>query len=252
MTSVQESAAGDGGGYDVSLAYGAFVQTVTTTNANGSSSPQITGWVFTTSRAIAGLANVAAPGSSPNADIPTPAHYYMLVDGMNGGSTAEGHVGWFDLGSFSTAFSNTNAQTAGKPTGQDVAVTLAGPGPGDSALLTELFDGRAIRGVRIEGVANDRDGQLATVYKLDLVTAHVTAELDQRGERRRRRAQPEHRLQRLCALHLSPNPNTGQISSSPSPSPTTSSRAWPTASTRPPSRQAPAGQRPAIRPNNIT
>ena len=70
VTSVQESAAGDGGGYDVSLAYGAFVQTVTTTNANGSSSPQITGWDFTTSRAITSLANVAAPGSSPNADIP--------------------------------------------------------------------------------------------------------------------------------------------------------------------------------------
>jgi Ca2+-binding RTX toxin-like protein len=42
--------------------------------------------------------------------------------------------------------------------------------------LTDLLNGRSVRGVRIEGVADDRDDNPAVVYKLDLVTAHLTAD----------------------------------------------------------------------------
>jgi type VI protein secretion system component Hcp len=184
VSSVQQSGVAGSGGYDVSLRYGAFVQTVSTFHPDGSTgSAQTAGWDFIHNIATTSSTDVAAPGASVNGDVPTPAHYYMLVDGVNGGSTAHGHEGWFELNAFSTGITNSTTTVlggggagAGKPSGQDVSVSLNGPGLGGSGLLSDLLSGKMIAGVRIEGTANTGGATEAVVYKLDLVGAHLTSD----------------------------------------------------------------------------
>ena len=33
-------------------------------------------------------------------EVPTPAKYFLLIDGLNGGSTDEDHEGWFEIAGF--------------------------------------------------------------------------------------------------------------------------------------------------------
>src|SRR5262245_2577468 len=43
-------------------------------------------------------ASIPAPSVGPSVgEVPTPAKYFLLIDGLNGGSTAAGHEGWFEI-----------------------------------------------------------------------------------------------------------------------------------------------------------
>ena len=105
----------------------------------------------------------------------TPVTYYLLIDGMNGGSTDPQHKGWFELKDFNFNLANsTDPQGiggggAGKSTFGDVSATTLSEA-GLTALLALEATGKSLDGVRIEGV----DSLDRAVYDLDLATVHVT------------------------------------------------------------------------------
>src|SRR5262245_10709181 len=113
---------------------------------------------------------------------PEPATYFMLIDGLNGGSTDPSHQGWFEITGFD--FDLKNSITIGTPTGEPVAgkasfsslnVTL----PNEAALADVMnlaATGTLVKGVRIEGFT---DGTTpAKIYELSLGDVVATKVVD--------------------------------------------------------------------------
>ena len=101
-----------------------------------------------------------------------PTSYYLQIAGLNGGSTAQGHEGWFEISQYDFDVLSTLSLTsgggagAGKAQFSPLTVELA-LGPSLSKLLELVAEGRHLAGVRIEGVV-ESDGQAETVYELRL------------------------------------------------------------------------------------
>ncbi len=94
--------------------------------------------------------------------------YYLLIDGIDGGSTAEGHEGWFEVSNYDfdvTALSSLGAGgfSVGKPKFAPLTVTLDSDA-GLTGLLDPIAGGKSRPGVRLEGVTGDGD----TVFGLTL------------------------------------------------------------------------------------
>src|SRR5262245_56305020 len=113
---------------------------------------------------------------------PEPATYFMLIDGLNGGSTDPSHQGWFEITGFD--FDLKISITIGTPTGEPVAgkasfsslnVTL----PNEAALADVMnlaTTGTLVKGVRIEGFT---DGTTpAKIYELSLGDVVATKVVD--------------------------------------------------------------------------
>jgi type VI protein secretion system component Hcp len=103
---------------------------------------------------------------------PEPATYFMLIDGLNGGSTDPSHQGWFEISSLDFDLKNSitigsagGGLGAGKAKFSSLNVTL----PNETALagvMDLVATGTLVKGVRIEGFT---DGTTpAKVYELSL------------------------------------------------------------------------------------
>ena len=119
------------------------------------------------------LANDALPaGDTPPASAAA-AKYFLLIDGVNGGSTDKDHVGWFEIDGFEFDISNTGGTVGGGGAGKatfsplEVALSLD---PGLAGLLADVATGKHIKAVQLEGVTKGGD----TVYDLRLADVLVS------------------------------------------------------------------------------
>ena len=108
-------------------------------------------------------------------------HYYLLLDGMNGGVTAKGLAGAFNLDGFSLDLGNTTTVGtggggAGKATHTPLTLDLA-LDPDLAALLDTGISGRFIDAAEIVGV----NGNGQTVYDLRLADALLKDVHEQAG-----------------------------------------------------------------------
>jgi len=94
----------------------------------------------------------------------SPERYFLLVDGMNGGSTDPDHVGWFELPAFDFGLTRTGST----PAFTDLSVDFTGSA-GLAALLQRAASDAVMVGMRLEGVS--ASGQ--TVYQLNLGRVRV-------------------------------------------------------------------------------
>src|SRR5262245_34122244 len=112
----------------------------------------------------AGVSIAGVPSS------PEPATYFMLIDGLNGGSADPSHKGWFEISGFDFDLKNptkigsaSGGAGTGKPDFASLNVTL----PNEAALadvMNLVATGILVKGVRIEGFT---DGTTpAKVYEL--------------------------------------------------------------------------------------
>lgn len=111
------------------------------------------------------------PSSPPAAvDAPViatdPERYFLLIPGLNGGSTDPAHLGWFEL--TRAQFGVSSAGTANRPDFQSITVSLDSD-RGLGALFYNLASGRTLVGARIDGV--DRAGQ--SVFDLRLAEVRL-------------------------------------------------------------------------------
>ena len=129
-----------------------------------------------------------APSVLPSGSVdpsPQPATYFMLIDGLNGGSTDKLHKGWFEITSFDLDLENIGSLATGSGSGAGKAVfsplnvTLA-----QEAGLADVMDSAAtgghIKGVRIEGFSAGKDQ--VEVYELNLADVLVTKVADGEGD----------------------------------------------------------------------
>ena len=125
-------------------------------------------WNVAENSDVISLPTLRDAGIAPSAE---PATYFMLIDGLNGGSTDPSHKGWFELSSFdfdlknASSFGSAGANIIAKPQFSSLSVALP-----DEAALADVMNlaatGGLIKGVRIEGVT---DGTTpAKVYELSL------------------------------------------------------------------------------------
>ena len=98
--------------------------------------------------------------------------YFLVIDGLNGGSVDAQHVGWFDISSFDIDLSN--ALAAG---GNAAGATKFGPllvdlslDPALAGALRDIASGQSIPSIKIEGVTTN--GQ--AVYDLTLADVTLT------------------------------------------------------------------------------
>ncbi|GGC60296.1 type VI secretion system tube protein Hcp [Chelatococcus reniformis] len=122
-----------------------------------------------------------APGSGA---VPTPVTYYLLIDGVNGGATARGHEGWFEISGYDLDIEHLVSLIAGgggaaeKPEFDPLGVTLA-LGSGLTDLLAKVATGQLIRSIKIDGVTAGERPQ--TVFSLKLGDVTVSQLSDAAG-----------------------------------------------------------------------
>jgi type VI secretion system secreted protein Hcp len=101
--------------------------------------------------------------------------YFLLIDGINGGSTDKDHVGWFEIDGFAFDIGNTGSNGTGGGGGAgkavfsplEVALSLD---PGLAAVLADVATGKHVKTVQLEGVTASGD----TVYDLRLADVVVS------------------------------------------------------------------------------
>jgi len=172
VTQLQER---NGGNDTLSFAYQRLGLVTQTQNANGSFSPGSSfGFDVATETTIDPTSLPApTPGSGPAS---TPAtKYFLAIDGLDGGSSDAGHVGWFDLNSFE--FDLSRAISAATGGGFESGVATFSPlvinlnlDPALSGALADIAKGSQIKSIKIEGVTET--GQ--AVYDLTLADVGVT------------------------------------------------------------------------------
>ena len=147
---------------------------LTTKNADGSPGESFSYDV------AAARADASVPTPSVGAsigEVPTPAKYFLLIDGLNGGSTDEHHVGWFEIAGFD--FDISTALAGGRATFSPVTVQLS-LSDGLAGVLKDAALGTNVQSVRIEGVTGGATP--AAVYDLSLGNVHITIK-QQRAQR---------------------------------------------------------------------
>ena len=146
---------------------------LTTKNADGSPGESFSYDV------AAARADASVPTPSVGAsigEVPTPAKYFLLIDGLNGGSTDEHHVGWFEIAGFD--FDISTALAGGRATFSPVTVQLS-LSDGLAGVLKDAALGTNVQSVRIEGVTGGATP--AAVYDLSLGNVHITSAHDSSG-----------------------------------------------------------------------
>src|SRR5882724_1343431 len=146
--------------------------------SDGSLAPAETfGWDVKASKAEVGAVPALTPGHDASSGPLTGGKYFLLVDGVDGGSKDQDHVGWFEINSF--MFDATNLGSggtgsgggAGKVSFSPLSVGLALPSS-LTDLLAETARGRDLKGVRIEGVTSGDHAQ--AFYDLTLTNVNIT------------------------------------------------------------------------------
>ena len=165
--------------------YSAGSLTTTAFNANGSKTAQTLGFDIGASTATLGATPDIAAKASRVVDGASATIYYLTVDGVDGGSTANGHVGQFEISSNQVDITNTTQAVATNTAGS--GKTALGPlqssftqGSGLTNLLRDIATGTTISKVRLEGV-QALSG--ATVYDLRLGDVTLAQLIDQSSTR---------------------------------------------------------------------
>ena len=122
------------------------------------------------------LGTMPSVESGKSAPSPEPATYFMLIDGLNGGSTDSAHKGWFEVSNL--AFDLKNTSPLGKPNFSPLNVGLL-----QEAGLADVMDlaatNKLVKGVRIEGFTGGATP--AEVYELTLADVLVSKVADGKG-----------------------------------------------------------------------
>src|SRR5262249_35844498 len=79
----------------------------------------------------------------------TASKYFLLIDGLDGGSTAAGHVGWFEINSFELDLSHAVGTAAATFSPLVVDLNL---NPALAGVLKDIAAGSLIKSIKIEGV----------------------------------------------------------------------------------------------------
>ena len=168
-------------GLTVSLDFGEIKLWTFTQDKNGvvSHANDFTWNVLKTSDDVSDMPSVRGAAIAPS---PEPATYFMLIDGLNGGSTDASHKGWFELSGFDFDLTNptkigsaSGGAAGGKPQFSSLNVTL----PQEAGLADVMglaATGGLIKGVRIEGVTGGTTP--AEVYELTLADVAATKVAD--------------------------------------------------------------------------
>ena len=164
-----------GPGYWLTLDYRAFDLTTNGRTDGGLITPESFGW----DRAANAPTNAIGDGAEPVVAATLPDRYFLLVDGVDGGSSDPAHKGWFEVAGFffdaSAPWSATAASggAGGQPTFGPLEVSLF-PYSGLTELLRRTSDGTHLKGVRLQGVTTAG----TAVYDLRLSDVVVQATHD--------------------------------------------------------------------------
>ena len=167
-------------------------------NPDGSMSSDTFGYDVKANQPDTGTAPVLTPGQDNASGSLSGGKFYLLIDGVDGGSTAEGHEGWFEIDGFNFDVTNSGANGsgggggAGKVTFSPLTVDLALP-TSLTDLLAETASGEHLKEIKIEGVSTGDNPQ--AFYELTL--ADVAISKNSRTERRRRCADVRQLLEDL-------------------------------------------------------
>jgi type VI protein secretion system component Hcp len=138
----------------------------TVTGQNGSFAVAVPGSTHVYANTGTDPITVTVTGPPPGSLAPSNLTYFLAIDGVNGGSTAANHVGWFQVSSYDVGA--LVAAMAGQATFSPLTVTL--PSTGLTDVLADLAKGTVIPSVRLEGVTSGGGGK--AVY--DLTLGNVT------------------------------------------------------------------------------
>ena len=172
VTKVEDDA---GAGLTLSLDYGKIELETFTQNGTGGVVPE--GQFGFDRTANTGGVTVASALPSGSVDPSPPAEtYFMLIDGLNGGSTDPSHMGWFEITGVDL---DLEKLFAGGTNFSPLIVT-----PENEAALADVMDlaatGGHVKGVHIEGFTGGTNP--AEVYDLTLADVTVTEVADGEGD----------------------------------------------------------------------
>jgi glycosyltransferase involved in cell wall biosynthesis len=155
------------GGNQLSFDYQQVALTTRAIRTDGSlGTSQTSAWDIARNTPLAGSIPAPVPGSAAGNVAPAHLHYFLAVDGLNGGSTDAAHVGWFDVSSY--GIEAKDPVLAGRATFSPLSVTL--PPTGVTRVFADLAQLSNINSARLEGVTDS--GQ--AVYDLTLGNVEVT------------------------------------------------------------------------------
>jgi uncharacterized repeat protein (TIGR01451 family) len=118
----------------------------------------------------------ADPGGSVAAS-PQPARYFMVIDGVNGGSPDKQHLGWFEISGFDLDLAKSTVVGGGTGTAAFSPLNVVLPQETGLADVMDLAaTGGLVKGVRIEGFTGGVTP--AEVYELTLADVGVTKVAD--------------------------------------------------------------------------
>ena len=173
LTSLTDTPSGE----RLTLGYKKVWLTTTAINPDGSpGSSQNFSWNLTLAQTLDGPNAIATPvPSTTGGDVaPTNLKYFLLINGLDGGSTDAAHAGWFDVSDY--AISGIAAAAAGFGTFYPLTVKL--PSTGVTGVLAGLVKGSAFgtpfQSVELQGVT--ANGTVA--YDLLLGDVTVTEQSD--------------------------------------------------------------------------
>jgi type VI protein secretion system component Hcp/Ca2+-binding RTX toxin-like protein len=123
---------------------------------------------------------VVLPSTLPSGSVaasPQPASYFMLIDGVNGGSTDPLHRGWFEITGVDLDLAPATVPGGGTGTAAFAPLNVTLPHETRLAdVMALLATGELVTGVRIEGVTGGTTP--AKVYDLTLADVAVTKVAD--------------------------------------------------------------------------
>ena len=139
-------------GLSLTLDYSKIELETFTQDATGKITPDATFGFDPDDRHVGGLG--AERGSGGSVDPSPPAtRYFMLIDGLDGGSTDKLHQGWFEISGFDLDLENIGSGTggAGKADFSLLNVTLSHDA-GLADVMELAATGKHVKGIRIEGM----------------------------------------------------------------------------------------------------
>jgi VCBS repeat-containing protein len=166
-------------GHDsLSFNYNKIVLTTTALNNNGAlGASATTSWdiLNKTSNNVT-VADPVAATENPDGTIGA-SDYYLTIDGVNGGSLAQGHQGAFEVSGYSfdvsSIIANIRSGGVSKPDFSPLIVGLD-LAAGLTKILSDVATGKTIKSIRLVGVGIGGDGKEQKFYDLKLGDVVVT------------------------------------------------------------------------------